>query len=89
MLDVIAAKLFGFLANKGIKRLIAKILEKKGGLGLKVRIKLTKALDKTWLTLRRLICNAQCWIITYDYIITDIQKEMIKAGVKGLKEIRR
>ncbi len=88
MLDVIAAKLFGFLANKGIKRLIAKLMEKKGGIGLKIRIKLARALDKVWLALRKIICNPQCWIITYDYVVTDIQKEMIKAGVKGLKELR-
>lgn len=88
MIDVVLAKVAGFLANKGVKRLIAKLLEKRGGIGLKVRIKLARALDKVWLTLRKLICNAQCWLITYDYVVTDIQKEMIKAGVKGLKELK-
>ena len=88
MIDIIISKVLGFVTNKGIKRLIAKVLEKKGGLGLKIRVKLARTLDKVWITFRKLVCNPPCWLITYDYVITDIQKEMIKAGVKGIKELK-
>jgi hypothetical protein len=88
LIDVILGKLLGPALNKLFKRLVAKIIEKRSGIGFKIRLKLVRALDKCWLALRRLLCDPKCWVVTEDYLVTEIQKELIKASVRGLKKLR-
>lgn len=82
--DLVKGFLIGFL-KRYLKKYVSKLLLRRASRLYKLRLFLVKLLDKTWIALRRLLCDPKCWELTEVELKEMIDRELLKARLRLLK----